>query len=92
MRSTKRCPKCDGREIIYLPRLVDYQNSAIAAHVESDDWAKAGRVRVSGIMRALVCRTCGFTELYAVAPEKIPIDEIEGAHHVTASQRGPYRE
>jgi hypothetical protein len=76
--------------LIALPHLVDFQNSAIAAHVAEDDWAEGGEVRTRGVMRALICRACGYTELYAASPENIPVDEIEGASLITP--KSPYRQ
>lgn len=91
MRNSGRCPKCGWHEIVALPRLVDYQESAIAAHVRVDEWSSSGELKVAGKMRALICRSCGFTELYAVDPQKIPVDEIEGAFIVTPQEKDPYR-
>ena len=91
MRSSEQCPKCDGRDLLHIPRLVDFQNSVIAAHVSSEDWASSGQMTVSGVVQAIICRACGFMELYAAEPEKIPVDEIVGAERIRPRNESPYR-
>jgi hypothetical protein len=89
VRRSYQCPKCDGRELLYVPRLVDFQDSVIAAHVSSDDWASRGKMAVAGVVQAIICRGCGFMELYATDPEKIPVDQIPGARRLSPDD--PYR-
>lgn len=92
MRSSGECPKCSGREFLHIPQLVDFQNSVIAAHVSSKDWETSGKMTVTGVVQAIICRACGFMELYATEPAKIPIDEIPGAERLSPGKGGPYRE
>ncbi len=46
-----------------------------------------------GILQAYICRSCGFVDWYATAPEQIPIGPKYGTELVDCSQAegGPYR-
>jgi hypothetical protein len=43
-----------------------------------------------GVFVSYICRSCGFTEWYALSPEKIPIGPAYGTSLVLVD-RGPYR-
>ena len=89
MRNSNVCDKCHAKEILFLPRLCDYQNSELAAYVRDDGQGIGGLV-VHGRVQAYVCRRCGYTELWMEAPGEIPIDEIEGAR-ILSDVDSPYR-
>jgi len=44
-----------------------------------------------GVLEAFVCRSCGFVEWYAQAPEQIPIGVVFGTELVDMSGAGPFR-
>lgn len=88
MRNTNTCPKCSNDEIIVLPRLHDSSSCELAAHYQSP--MKAGR-RWFGVLEALICSRCGYTEMYTRDPRQIPVSEIEGATVRRKPGSGPYR-
>jgi hypothetical protein len=86
MRSSHVCPKCNGREILFVPRVADRDDRdtvrPLVLHVTHLDWKD---IEV-GALRAYVCRACGYTELYTEHPEAIPIDQIPGAQVLRAKE------
>jgi len=64
MRSSHVCPKCQHREILFVPQVADRDDQdmvrPLVLHVKHLDWKD---VEV-GTLQAYVCRGCGFTELY----------------------------
>lgn len=88
MRNSLRCPKCAHEKILHLPRLWAHSQplGEIVAHV-GGGWSPTP----FGVMQAYVCARCGFTELYAQQPDKIPIDKIDGAQVLDGAQGAPYR-
>lgn len=90
MRDTKTCPKCRHRDILFLPRITDFQGSALAAFVSDEDWESAGTLKILGQLEAYVCRACGFTEMFTNAPQDIPVDDIPGAK-IFERDESPYR-
>ena len=89
MRDSNQCDKCHAREMLFLPRVCDYQNSALAAYVK-DDGGGIGTLVIHGRLQAYVCRACGYTELWTESPQDIPVDEIEGARLLREAE-SPYR-
>jgi predicted RNA-binding Zn-ribbon protein involved in translation (DUF1610 family) len=87
MKQTHVCPKCSANEVIYVPRIRDSQQSTLALHVEPG-WVET---TLHGRVEAYVCAACGFTELYAVDPALIPLDQIPGAKRLGPVPRPPYR-
>jgi hypothetical protein len=90
MRQSNTCPKCSQNEILFLPRLTDFQHSTLAAHVD-DQWAESGKLKVVGAIQAYVCRNCGFTELYMTDPLKVDPKKVQGAKIMRPHGGGPYR-
>ena len=77
MRSSHMCPKCACNEILFVPQLADRtgdgdQPRALAIHVIEFDWKEDSEI---GHLQAYVCRSCGYTELYATEPASIPLDD-----------------
>lgn len=89
MKRTKRCPKCDGQSLLFLREVADatggFGGFTAWRLVQSADGRSA-----CGYVQALVCRGCGFTELYVYDPESIPVD---GDRVVAfgATPRSPFR-
>jgi len=44
----------------------------------------------AGVVEAFVCRECGYTELYTIDPESIPVDG-EIVKEITGTTTGPFR-
>jgi predicted nucleic-acid-binding Zn-ribbon protein len=87
MRTTHCCPKCDHREVLFLPQLADRDDDhnvrPLVVHVVEFDWrddAEFGRIQ------AYVCRKCGYTELYTKGADSLPIDKIPGAQILTPAK------
>lgn len=90
MRTSLVCPKCHHEEILFIPRLTDFQQSTLAAHVE-DRWSSTGDVIVKGAIEAYTCRACGFTELHMREPRKVDPAKVPGAKILRRAPHGPYR-
>ncbi len=79
MRTNHVCPKCSGREILFVPHIADRDDidsvRPLMLHVVNYDWKDLE----VGALQAYVCRKCGFTELYTHQPDAIPVDKIPGA-------------
>ncbi len=90
MKQTKRCPKCDFTSLLFLREIAD-ATAAFGAGIGT--WMLArlpdGKTR-AGHVQALICRRCGFTELYVYDPDKIPVDGTV-VTHVSAPQTSPFR-
>jgi predicted nucleic-acid-binding Zn-ribbon protein len=80
MKSTKTCPKCQGREIIFIPQLADRDDKDVVrpfvVHVVHYDWRDDMEM---GVVRAYICRKCGYTELYTADARALPVEKIPGA-------------
>ena len=88
MRETHRCPKCEHPEVLYLPQLSDTQRDKLAAHVDAPGWTT---IEHYGVFEAYLCRACGYTELYAKAPQDIPLEKIRGAKVLRSKTAKSYR-
>ncbi len=79
MRTSHQCPKCEHREILFVPRVADRDDREkvrpLVLYVHHYDW-KDDEV---GTIQAYVCRSCGYTELYTAQASSLPIDKIPGA-------------
>ena len=79
MRSTHVCPKCEHREVLFVPSVADRddrdQVRPLVLHVHHLDYKD---VEV-GTLQAYVCRGCGYTELYTQNASALPVDKIPGA-------------
>ena len=91
MRSSHRCPKCTGTDLLHARQVADHVGEGYAHHDHREprkdavDGDGATRFRIArvlhegsygsaGRVEAWVCRGCGFTELYTVDPDRIPVD------------------
>ncbi|RYE91398.1 MAG: hypothetical protein EOO75_08835 [Myxococcales bacterium] len=89
MRDQHICPRCDHDEILFLPELSDQADFPLTLHavVRSHPFRSPSRW---GRLTAYICRRCGYTELYTVEPERIPLDAVPGAQLLRGT-REPYR-
>ena len=98
MRETHVCPRCRHDHVLLIERIPDTDGSPYtigSLHVMGRITKSAGFIsdpeaEFAGKLQAVVCKRCGYTELYALHPEKIPVD---GKHvrEVVAKQAEPYR-
>ncbi|HEY1691575.1 MAG TPA: hypothetical protein VGG39_05420 [Polyangiaceae bacterium] len=79
MRTNHVCPKCNHREILFVPRVADRDDRdavrPMVLHVIHLDYKDIE----TGTIQAYVCRGCGYTELYTVQAGSIPVEAIPGA-------------
>ncbi len=67
--SVKRCPKCGGRWLDCAAYPKDPRNATFVLYPpDADLLFNMGRFSAA---RALVCAHCGYTELYALYPERL---------------------
>ena len=80
MRDSLTCPKCKQFKILFIDRVPDtgefvseVRDLHIAVTSTGEGWLgeKLGR---AGKLSAVVCKTCGYTELYTSNPGQIPVD------------------
>ncbi len=79
MRTSHPGPKCEHREILFVPRLADRDDRdevrPLVLYVRHYDW-KDDEV---GALQAYVCRSCGYTELYTAQASSLHVEKIPGA-------------
>jgi len=83
MRNSRQCPKCNHTEILsvkVVPDTGETRNEIRPMHVakykSGQSLLSGEKFSVAGQLTAAVCRKCGFTEMYATDPDKIPVDNI----------------
>lgn len=80
MRTSHVCPKCQHKEILFVPQLADRDDESkirpLVVHVVEFDWREDAEF---GRLQAYVCRKCGYTELYTTEPQALAVDKIPGA-------------
>lgn len=82
MRHDHACPKCGGTSLLRIGQVPDtgeYASEIRALHIATvvtgKAWLTGGDVLgVAGQLTAWVCRQCGYTELYTLGADQIPID------------------
>jgi predicted nucleic-acid-binding Zn-ribbon protein len=84
MRTSHVCPKCENREVLFVPRVADRDDRdyvrPLVLHVEHLDWKDTEL----GVIQAYICRACGYTELYTVQAAALPVDKLPGARLLKA--------
>jgi hypothetical protein len=90
---TGRCPLCQHDEIIEAD-LQETDTQGLPSPLPVS-WTLRPHGRgwdPNGLLKAYVCRRCGRTELFAVAPERIPIGRAHRTRILRgAAPEGPYR-
>jgi predicted nucleic-acid-binding Zn-ribbon protein len=67
-----RCPKCSSADVVPNLRILEHvgatwsENLKVEAEQNPDAWLFKGEVKTS--LKAWVCGSCGYTELYAKNP------------------------
>lgn len=79
------CAICSHTEIIDAPALdyLDEDNPTPVAVTHAPDTMSflqptGALAKPYGVLRMLVCRSCGFVQWFASKPQRIPIDETHG--------------
>lgn len=96
MRSTGRCPSCDGRRLLHFNRIKDVAHgSALDLSLQKDYSAWWGVKLTAGVLEAYACKACKLVEWSAVSLDDVQADgkdvlEIVGPED-TDPETGPYR-
>jgi predicted nucleic-acid-binding Zn-ribbon protein len=75
MKRTKKCPKCDSRDIIADAKAMDRTHHSserelsIATFQQPDAFLFKGKTTTT--LSAWVCADCGYVEFYADSPQSI---------------------
>lgn len=79
------CAVCSHTEIIDAPALdwVDEDNATPVAVTHAPDSLNflqptSALAKPYGVLRMLVCRSCGFVQWFASRPHRIPVSEVHG--------------
>lgn len=96
MLQAMSCPKCHHNRILQIASVPDRDDTGIRhMHVAQapnpDTGFFAAAMRTIGRLTAAVCRRCGYTELYTIAPASIPVDGEWVKEIVGPEPEGPYR-
>lgn len=92
MRQTHVCPKCRNDHLLLVAAVPDTGESAdplpmkVAFAAAKKGFFSDNTLERVGHLEAVVCRRCGYTELYTRDPESIPVDgknvrEVVGKAH-----------
>lgn len=81
MRKTGICPKCTHNELVHVGAVADtgeypseIRDMYLAVVYMGDGFFGGEKRERAGKLSAIVCRRCGFTELYVVDPQSLQID------------------
>ncbi|MGE5181711.1 MAG: hypothetical protein ACM31C_06600 [Acidobacteriota bacterium] len=89
------CPKCQHNHVLVIAAVPDsdetgYQDLRIAKVLAANGfWGP--RFAAIGKLSAVVCRACGYTELYTLGAAQIPVDGEWVRELVGPEPSGPYR-
>ena len=96
MRDTGICPKCRNNQLVHVGSVADVGHAGGIAemylavvHV-GDGFFNEIRAR-AGKLSAVVCRRCGFTELYVLDPDRLQPDGKYITEVTGPSPSGPVR-
>src|SRR4051812_27810865 len=97
MRERHVCPKCQHNHILLIDQVPDTGEWAseirplsIATVLLGQGWLGGDKIGTAGALTAAVCKRCGYAELYAKQPERIPIDG-SFVREVVGTEQTPYR-
>jgi predicted nucleic-acid-binding Zn-ribbon protein len=96
MRKTGICPKCQHDHTLLVDRIADsgyteIRNMHLAVVFQGTGFFGDEKLERAGKLSAVVCRACGFTELYVKDPECIPVDGKFIVERGPAPSTGPHR-
>lgn len=78
MKQSLRCPKCEHNHILSIAYVADKtaegadQPAKLALRFDMTSRKLEG----AGDLEAVVCKQCGYAELYVKKPESIPVDGV----------------
>ncbi len=75
MRTTLRCPKCQGRKIIHVPVVRDNGYNRLMIEYRMGFFGD----QEYGEFESYICRACGYAEMYVKGAPAINVDQIDGA-------------
>lgn len=89
------CPKCQHNRLLHIAAIPDQDETGVAdlyvAKLPGHGGFFSAPYVAMGRLTAVVCRNCGYTELYTVAADKIRIDGQWVRELVGPEPSGPYR-
>jgi predicted nucleic-acid-binding Zn-ribbon protein len=95
VRKTGICPKCQHDHTLLVARVADtgeyasdVRDMELAVVIGHGFFGGEKRDR-AGVLSAVVCQACGFTELYVADPGSIPIDGTYVELRAPAPKDGP---
>ena len=98
MRKTGICPKCSHDHTLLVDRIADtgewetdIRDMHLAVVYQGKRFFGDEKLERAGKLSAVVCRACGFTELYVKDPERIPVDGTSIVERGPAPSTGPHR-
>jgi hypothetical protein len=78
------CPKCEHREVLYVPRLRDSDYNVMAV-----DRVSVWTAEVVGEFEAYVCLGCGYAEMYVKDVAGLRAAGVEGTKVLRAPEAPP---
>ncbi len=98
MRKTGICPLCTLDHTLLVDRIADtgeweseIRDMHLAVVHEGTGFFGDEKRARAGKLSAVVCRKCGFTELYVKDPERIPVDGKFIVERGPVPSTGPHR-
>lgn len=79
MKTTHVCPKCRGTRLLLVDRMPDASDNGGWDELKVARTTRKGvfgfeLLDAVGALSAIVCRECGYTELYTNGADQIPVD------------------
>ena len=71
MTNLEKCPKCGSIQVINDVQVTDTYEENLKVQVQTKPQARLFKGRVRVPLKAQVCGTCGYTELYAKDPTRL---------------------
>lgn len=97
MREKLVCPKCKHNHILLVAGIPDIVEPGLApwylkvAVVPAPKGFLEPETKGAGHLAAAVCKRCGYTELYTLDPQSIPVDGKHVREAVGPEPEQPYR-
>jgi hypothetical protein len=92
------CSKCQHNHLLAIAFVPDRSGEAdsvgrlsIASIFVGKGWFGSERFSTAGELSALVCKRCGYAELYVASPESIPVDGDYVREVIGPEPAGPSR-
>jgi len=68
MKNSHRCPKCQNHQLLEIPQVNDR-----SGRQDTDEpmYLVSGFAKRQGLLSAMMCRRCGYTEFYVKEPGSV---------------------